>query len=102
MFGWEKYLGVFLAMRIVGFTAWFIFSWGIHQPLIYQFGFAKKVPAAFKFVFLILNGRGVTEGVFHHATHHAWPGVPARRLNEFDAAVWRNPRAAPDLRAIGQ
>jgi len=101
-FGWEKYLGVFLAMRIVGFTAWFIFSWVIHQPLVYQFGFAQKVPAAFRFVFSILNGNRVTEGVFHHATHHAWPGLPAKRLNEFDAAVLRNPGAAPDLRAIGQ
>jgi len=101
-FGWQKYLFVFLGMRIVGFSGWIVFSWGIHQPFVYRFGFSEKVPALLRRLFAIMNGNRVIQGVIHHATHHAWPGIPAGQLHEFDAAVLRNPSAAPELRAIGQ
>ncbi|MFQ5447171.1 MAG: fatty acid desaturase [Saprospiraceae bacterium] len=100
-FGWAKFWGVFAAMRIVGATGWFVFSWGIHQPAVYRFGFSKKVPRLFKFLFQLMNGRRVTEGCIHHVIHHAWPGVPYTRLREFDAAVLRHPEAAPDMRPAG-
>jgi len=100
-FGWAKFLGVFAAMRIVGATAWFVFSWGIHHPSVYRFGFSKGVPKLFKIIFRIMNGRRVTEGVIHHATHHAWPRVPVARLHEFDSVALRHPEAAPEMKAIG-
>lgn len=99
-FGWEKYLIVFLSMRMVGCTAWFIFSWGIHQPFVYRFGFSRQVPKWFRFIFAVLNGNRVTEGVIHHATHHAWPGIPSKRLHEFDELVLRYPEAAPEMQTV--
>ncbi len=100
-YGWVKFWGVFAAMRLLGGIAWFIFSWGIHQPDIFRYGFSKKVPRLFKLLFQLMNGRRVTEGCIHHVIHHAWPGVPYTRLREFDAAALRHPDAAPDMRAIG-
>lgn len=96
-FGWQKYLGVFLAMRLVGFMAWFVFSWGIHQPSVYKFGFSKSVPGVMRWIFLIMNGKRVTEGCLHHATHHAWPTIPSRKLHEYDAAVLRHPESKPKM-----
>ncbi len=100
-FGWAKFLIVLLAMRIVGFTAWFVFSWVIHQSFIYKFGFAKQVPKLFKWVFAIIHGRRVTEGCWHHATHHAWPGIPYNQLDKFDSIVIQNPDLAPEMKPIG-
>ena len=96
-FGWAKFFIVLLSMRLVGFSAWLIFSWGIHQPKVYQFGFANKVPKLFKLLFAALHGRRVTEGCLHHATHHAWPSVPYNQLNKFDSIVIQNPDSAPDI-----
>ena len=96
-FGWTKFLGVFVAMRIVGFMGWFVFSWGIHQPVVFRFGFSKDVPAGLKWMFLLMNGKRVTEGCLHHATHHAWPTIPTYKLRDFDAAVLRNPDAMPEM-----
>lgn len=100
-FGWIKFLVVLLAMRIVGFTAWFVFSWAIHQPLVYKFGFSKQVPAWFKGLFALLHGRRVTEGCIHHATHHAWPTIPYNELHLFDTKVVQHPQVAPKMRPIG-
>ncbi len=97
LFGWQKYLGVFLAMRLVGATAWFVFSWGIHQPQIYYFGFAKKIAKPLRWGFALVNGKRVTEDVLHHAVHHAWPGIPASRLHEVDTVVMRHKEAAPEM-----
>jgi len=86
-FGWAKFLIVVLAMRFVGFSAWFVFSWVIHQPWVYHFGFSKKVPALFKWTFALLHGMRVTEGCLHHATHHIWPSVPYNQLHQFDGEM---------------
>ena len=96
-FGWSKFLLVLLAMRIVGFTAWFVFSWVIHQSYIYNLGFSNKVPKLFKWLFALLHGRRVTEGCLHHAAHHAWPGIPYNQLYKFDSAVIRNPDSSPEM-----
>lgn len=101
LFGWTKFFIVFLAMRIVGFTAWFVFSWVIHQPLIYKFGFSNKLPQWFKWAFAVLHGRRVTEGCLHHATHHAWPSIPYDQLHKFDSAAIRNPNSAPEMKPTG-
>jgi fatty acid desaturase len=101
IFGWVKFAIVLLGIRIVGFTAWFVFSWVIHQPFVYTFGFSDKMPAWFKVVFTVLHGRRVAQGCLHHATHHAWPTVPYNQLHDFDSAVVRNPKSAPDMRPIG-
>jgi hypothetical protein len=100
-FGWAKFLIVLLAMRIVGFTAWFVFSWVIHQSFIYKFGFAKQVPKLFKWVFAIIHGRRVTEGCWHHATHHAWPGIPYNQLDKFDSVAIQNSDIVPEMKPIG-
>ena len=89
-FGWDKFLVVFFAMCLVGFSAWFVFSWLIHQPAIYKFGFAKQVPKFFKQMFALIHGQRVTEGCIHHATHHAWPGIPYNQLNKFDSIAVQN------------
>jgi fatty acid desaturase len=97
MFGWEKYLGVFIAARFVGFVSWFVFSWGIHRPYIYRFGFANQVPTPLRMMLLFTNGKRTMDGVLHHISHHAWPRAPSSQLHEFDAAILRNPAAAPNL-----
>lgn len=99
-FGWGKFLIVMIAMRIVGSTAWFVFSWVIHQPIIYKFGFSKKVPKLFKWLFALLHGRRVTEGCLHHTTHHAWPSIPYNQLYKFDSVILQNPDLAPDMKPI--
>ena len=99
-FGWIKFLIILLAMRIVGFTAWFVFSWIIHQPIVYRFGFSSSVPKLFKQIFLVLHGRRVTEGVIHHATHHTWPLIPAEQLYRFDTACTQNPGFNRDVQAV--
>ena len=85
-FGFGKFIVVFLAMRMVGFFAWFVFSYVIHRPQVYKFGFANHVPKIAKLTFKLLHGRRVTEGCLYHATHHAWPGIPYDQLHRFDAA----------------
>lgn len=79
-FGWAVWFGVFIAMRIVGFTAWFVFSWVIHQPFVYKFGFSKNVPGWFKFIFLVLHGRrGSQRGAFTILL--IIPGLPYQPLS---------------------
>lgn len=97
MFGWEKYLGLFVAARFVGFVSWFVFSWGIHQPIIYRFGFVNQVPIPARLMLGFTNGKRTMDGLLHHMSHHAWPRVPSSRLHDFDAATLRNPEAAPNL-----
>ena len=96
-FGWYKFLMIFLAMRLVGFSAWFVFSWVIHHPKVYHFGFSGKVPRLFKWSFALLHGRRVTEGCIHHATHHAWPMIPYNQLSRFDELARRHPESAPEM-----
>jgi len=86
-FGWVIFFGVFIAMRIVGFFAWFVFSWVIHQPFVYRPGFSSKVPKAFKWLFSAMHGRRVGEGCLHHHIHHKWPGIPYNQLNKFDKVL---------------
>jgi len=100
-FGWAKFAIVFPGMRIVGFTAWFVFSWIIHQPFVYSFGFSDRMTVWFKVIFTVLHGRRVAQGCLHHATHHAWPAVAYNQLHDFDSAVVRNPESAPDMRPMG-
>ncbi len=94
-FGWWKFLVIFLGMRITGFAAWFVFSWGIHQSFVYRFGFSRQVPRWFKWGFALLHGRRVTEGCIHHATHHAWPAIPYNQLHRFDRVARQQQEAAP-------
>ncbi len=86
VFGFNKFIVVFLAMRMVGFFAWFVFSYVIHLPLVYKFGFSKRVPKVVKWIFTLFHGRRVTEGCLHHFTHHTWPSIPFDQLHRFDAA----------------
>ncbi len=83
-FGFEKYLVVFLAMRMVGFTSWFVFSWLVHQPVIYRFGFSKRLPGFLKWFFYLFLGRRVTEACVYHLVHHTWPAIPSRELYRFE------------------
>ena len=83
-FGFEKYLVVFLAMRLVGVSSWFVFSWVVHQPAIYRFGFSQSLPGLFKWVFSLIHGRRVTEACVYHLVHHTWPAIPSRELYRFD------------------
>jgi hypothetical protein len=96
-FGWEKYLVVLLAARLSGGLFYFVFSWGFHRRLLYRFGVVNEMPAPFFWMFRVGNGKRTGESVRYHASHHAWPGVPSRRLHEFDSAVMRNPDAALEM-----
>jgi fatty acid desaturase len=96
-FGWEKYLGLFLAMRLMSSMAWFAFSWVLHQPALYKFGAVQQIPKVFQFLFGVINGKRVMDGFFRHASHHAFPHVPSGRLHEVDTAVLRNPDAMPEM-----
>ncbi len=100
-FGWTTYLIVLLAMRMTGFSVWFVFSWVFHNPFFYKFGFSKLVPKWIILTNTILFGRRIAKGTIHHTTHHAWPGVPYDQLHKFDSAVLRHPEHAPELRPIG-
>ena len=97
-FGWEKYLGVFFAVRLMSASGWFTFSWLLHAH-VYEFGILKKIPGA-KLVLAMLgvmNGKRVRDGFFRHAAHHAWPHVPSGQLYLLDEAVTRNPEEMPSM-----
>ena len=101
-FGWEKYLGVFFAVRLMSASSWFAFSWLLHAH-VYKFGILKKVPGA-KLVLAMLglmNGKRVRDGFFRHAAHHAWPHVPSGQLFLLDKAVMRNPQDMPIMYVTG-
>lgn len=100
-FGLNTYLIVVLAMKITGFSVWFLFSWGLHQPVIYNFGFSKQVPKLVNWITTIIFGRRISAGITHHGTHHAWPSIPYNQLDKFDSATLRNPQHAPEMRPIG-
>ena len=95
-FGWEKYLGVFLAVRLMSTTSWLFFSWFIHTYL-YEFGTVQKIPKVVLFIFGVMNGKRVNDGFVRHASHHAWPNIPSNRLYELDTAVMRNSDAIPEM-----
>ena len=96
-FGWQKYLLVVLALRFTGGISWFLFSWGLHTPFVYRFGFVHKVPLPIRLLVGLSNGNRTMIGVFHHTTHHAWPGLASREQDKLDSAVLRNPDAAPNM-----
>jgi fatty acid desaturase len=97
-FGWGKYLGVFLASRLMSAGGWWLFSWFSHT-VTYRFGFVREIPwsGLFLFVFGLINGKLVSDGFFRHAVHHAWPSVPPSKLYLLDEAVMRNPAAMPEM-----
>jgi len=95
-FGWEKYLGVFLAVRFMSAIAWFMFSWLAHTSM-YQFGFVRQIPRSFIFLWGLINGKRVADGFFVHSSHHAWPSIPSSKLVMLDEAVMRNPDAMPEM-----
>ena len=97
-FGWEKYLGVFLAARLMSAGGWLLFSWFSHT-VTYRFGFVRQVPWPKLVLFALgfMNGRHVRDGFFRHAAHHAWPRVPSSKLYLLDEAVMRNPGATPEM-----
>jgi len=99
-FGWSIFLFVFLGWRIVGFSGWFFFSYVIHQPFVYKFGFSRSVPKVFKLIFTLIHGRRIAEGVLHHATHHAWPSVSYKELNKIDSSALENAEYAPEMIAL--
>lgn len=99
VFGWEKYLGVFIAVRLMSTTSWFFFSWFIHTYL-YKFGAVRKIPKPVLFLFGLMNGKRVNDGFVRHTSHHAWPYVPSNKLYELDAAVMRNVHAMPKFVSI--
>ena len=100
-FGWQKYLVVLVATRMFGGIFWWFFSWAAHRPPMYRFGFSSELPLLVQWLFGLSNGRRSMDGLTRHTSHHAWPRVPSSSLNEFDAAVLRNPSAAPVLIASG-
>ncbi|RMH60411.1 MAG: hypothetical protein D6677_13810 [Calditrichaeota bacterium] len=97
-FGWQKFLGVFFAVRIMSAMGWFLFSWFLHVHM-YQFGILKQLRAArfIQYIFGIFNGRRVKDGFFHHAVHHAWPHVPSAKLHILDEALMRHPEQIPQM-----
>lgn len=95
-FGWEKYLGVFAAVRFMSAIAWFMFSHVAHTTL-YRFGLARKIPGVFKLFWGIMNGKRVKDGFFVHTSHHTWPSQSSSKLYLLDEAVMRNPDAMPEL-----
>ena len=100
-FGWEKYLGVFLAVRLVSTIGWFLFSWLSHTSL-YQFGFVRKIPRPVIILLGLTSGKRVMDGFFRHTSHHAWPGIPSSKLYILDEAVMRNPDAMPEMIATSK
>jgi len=97
-FGWVKYLGVFMAVRLLSSGGWLFFSWFSHT-VSYRFGYIKQLKYAKLILFLmgILNGKYVRDGFFRHATHHAWPSVPPDKLHLLDEAVMRNSESRPEM-----
>ena len=95
-FGWDKYLGVFLAVRLMSTIAWFSFSWVPHT-LFYRFGLDGRIPRPVKLLLGLLNGKRVMDGFFRHNSHHAWPHIPSSKLYILDEAVMRNPDAMPEM-----
>lgn len=95
-FGWEKYLGVFLAVRIMSSSGWFFFSWYSHT-YFYRFGSRKEIPGIILFLLKFVNGKRVGDGFFRHTTHHVWPQVPSGQLYKLDEAVLDNPQAKPEM-----
>lgn len=97
LFGFKVYILVVLAMRITGFVAWFIFSWGLHNQFPYRFGFSAHIKKVIKFLFVLVHGRRVTAACLYHATHHAWPSIPYNQLYRFDAIAYQNIDVAPRM-----
>jgi fatty acid desaturase len=97
-FGWMKFLIVFSVMRLIGVTAWFIFSWAFHQSFLYQFEFSRNIPKWLVYVNTFLFGRRIANGTMSHAVHHAWPSIPFDQLKKFDMAAFENHNHAPDMR----
>lgn len=100
-FGWEVYLGVFLAVRLVSTIGWFTFSWFMHI-FLYQFGMGAKIPRPFIFLLGLMNGKRVMQEFFYHATHHTWSQVPMSKLRMVDEAVMRNPDAMLEMIATNR
>lgn len=96
-YGWEKYLGVLLAMRIVATIAWYVFSWGFHQDYSYNHSFHGKLPAWLKAAYAILNGRRTLSAWLFHAAHHAYARVPCLQLERINEIAKRNPGSVPRL-----
>lgn len=96
IFGWEKYLGVFLAVRLMSTIAWFTFSRVAHTSL-YRFGLLGQIPRPFILLNGLINGKRVMDGFFCHTSHHAWPSIPSSKLYLLDEAVMRNPDAMPEM-----
>lgn len=97
-FGWEEYLGVFFAVRIMSASSWFVFSWFLHAH-VYEFGILEKIPGARLILIMVglVNGKRVRDGFFRHASHHAWPHVPSGQLYLLDEAVMRHPGSTPKM-----
>ena len=95
-FGWEKYLGVFLAVRLMSTLGWFFFSWFSHT-YFYRFGSRRQIPRLFLFLLRFINGKRVGNGFFHHTSHHVWPHIPSSKLHILDEAMMRNPDAMPEM-----
>jgi len=95
-FGWEKFLGVLLAVRMMSAMAWLAFSWFSHTQT-YQFGIDSRIPWSVKMLLKIVNGKRVSDGFFHHSSHHAWPQIPPSKLHLLDDAVMRNLEAMPEM-----
>ncbi|MDH4188582.1 MAG: hypothetical protein OEW21_00045 [Betaproteobacteria bacterium] len=95
-FGWEKYLGVVLAVRLMSAIAWLSFSWFSHTQT-YRFGLDKKIPGFVKILLRMTNGKRVSDGFFRHTSHHAWPQVPPDKLFLLDEAVMRYPDSMPEM-----
>lgn len=96
-YGWEKYLGVLVSMRIVATIAWYVFSWGFHQDFSYTYDFHRKLPGWLKLAYAALNGRRTLSAWMFHAAHHAYARVPCLRLQQINEIAERNPTAVPKL-----
>lgn len=93
-FGWAKYGGVFMAVRLMSASGWFFFSWFSHV-YFYRFGSRREIPRFVLFLLYAMNGRRVGNGFFRHTAHHVWPSVPSGQLYKMDEAVMRHPEARP-------
>ena len=94
-YGWEKYLGVLVSMRIVATIAWYVFSWGFHQDFSYNYSFHRRLPGWLKAAYAALNGRRTLYAWMFHAAHHAYARVPCLQLQLINEIAERNATAVP-------
>jgi len=95
--GWLTYAGVLAASKITGAVDWFVFSYVLHKPYFFRYGFVDHVPGWLRILILFTHGRRAVNGILFHAAHHAWPAVASGRLHPLDDIARQHRERAPTL-----